>query len=78
MAADSIPSHWSTASGGDSTDTSPMELSVLGEHVLQCRGLPGRLTALHCGAQRMLGFCSARLVSSLLVLSLLAAALWWR
>lgn len=71
-------SHWSTSSGGDSTDTSPGELSSLGAHVIQCRGLPRRLAAVQCGARRMLGFCSARLFSSLLVLSLLVTALWWR
>jgi hypothetical protein len=37
--------HWSTASFGDTADTSPMELSALGDHLDLCRGLRGRLFA---------------------------------
>ena len=29
--------NWSTASFGDAVDTSPMELSALGEHLHLCR-----------------------------------------
>ena len=62
---------WSTASFGDSPDTSPMELSALGEHLDLCRGAHGRLFALQCAAQTMHGFVAARFVTTLVVLALL-------
>ena len=62
---------WSTASFGDSAETSPMELSALGEHLNSCRGAHGRLFALQCAAQTMHGFVAARLVTTLLLLALL-------
>jgi hypothetical protein len=33
---------WSTASFGDTADTSPMELSALGEHLDLCKESQGR------------------------------------
>jgi hypothetical protein len=42
--------HWSTASFGDTADTSPMELSALGDHLDLCRDLRGRLFAARCRA----------------------------
>lgn len=62
---------WSTASFGASADTSPMELSALGEHLDLCRGAHGRLFALRCVAQTMHGFVAARFVTTLLVVALL-------
>lgn len=62
---------WSTASFGDTADTSPMELSALGEHLDLCRGSRGRLFALHCVAQAMHGFVAARFVTTLVVVALL-------
>jgi len=58
---------WSTASFGDTADTSPMELSALGDHLHLCRGSCGRLFALHCVAQTMHGFVAARFVTTLVV-----------
>lgn len=62
---------WSTASFGDAADTSPMELSALGEHLDLCRGARGRLFALQCAVQAMHGFVAARFVTTLVVVSLL-------
>jgi len=62
---------WSTASFGDPADTSPMELSALGEHLHLCRTLSGRLFVLRCGAEAVQGFVASRFVTTLVVLSLL-------
>ena len=65
---------WSTASFGDTADTSPMELSALGEHLNLCRGSNGRLVALQCVAQTMHGFVAARFVTTLVMVALLIGA----
>jgi hypothetical protein len=65
-----VPS-WSTASFGDTADTSPMELSALGEHLDTCKESRGRLFALHCIADAMHGFVAARLVTTLMAVALL-------
>jgi len=62
---------WSTASFGDTADTSPMELSALGEHLGTCQGSRGRLFALHCVAEAMHGFVATRLVTTLMAVALL-------
>lgn len=62
---------WSTASFGDAADTSPTELSALGEHLDLCRGARGRLFALQCAVQAMHGFVAARFVTTLVVVTLL-------
>lgn len=72
-------SQWSTASFGDAPETSPMELSALGEHSQLCQGRNGRMFALRCGAEAMHGFMAARFMTGLLIaLALLAGAgmLW--
>ena len=66
-----IPPRWSTASFGDTADTSPLELSALGEHLDLCKGSRGRLFALHYVAQTMHGFVAARFVTTLVVAALL-------
>jgi hypothetical protein len=62
---------WSTASFGDSVDTSPMEVSALGEHLDLCKGSRGRLFALRSAAESMSGFMAARFVTTLVVVALL-------
>ncbi len=62
---------WSTSSLGGTADTSPMELAVLGEHLDRCKGSQRHLFALRCVAQAMNGFVSARLVTTLVVVTLL-------
>jgi hypothetical protein len=61
---------WSTASFGDAADTSPMELSELGEHLQHCSARSGKWARLRCAAESMNGFVSTRLVTTLALLSL--------
>ena len=65
---------WSTASFGDTVDTSPMELSALGEHLDLCKGSRGRMFRLQCVAETLNGFVAARLVTTLVVVALLIGA----
>jgi hypothetical protein len=58
---------WNTASIPDATDTSPMELSQLGEHVERCNGSRGRWFALRCAADAVHDFVAPRFVTTLLV-----------
>ncbi len=62
---------WSTASFGDSADTSPMELSSLGDHLSTCHASRGRLFGMHCAAERLHGFVAPRLVTTLVLAALL-------
>ncbi len=62
---------WSTASFGDAADTSPTELSALGEHLDLCRSLSGRLFAVRCVAELTHGFVAARFVTTLVVVFVL-------
>jgi hypothetical protein len=75
-----VPPLWATASFGATPDTLPMDLAALGEHMAQCTASHGRLVALRCGAARLLGFVSARLVTTVAVLVALGAVLlmWTR
>jgi hypothetical protein len=56
---------WATAAG--STDTSPLELSALGDHVGHCNGSRGRMFALRCAADAFAGFIAPRFVTTLVV-----------
>jgi hypothetical protein len=67
-------SSWSTASYGDNTETSPLELSSLGEHLNLCKGAQGRMFALHCAAETMHGFVATRFVTTLVVIAFLIGA----
>lgn len=60
-------SGWSTTSFGGAADTSPMELDALGEHLSTCRGQQGRFPELRCAAERVHGYVSSRIVTSLVV-----------
>ena len=62
---------WSTASFGESADTSPMELSVLGDHLSACHASRGRLFSLRCAAERLHGHVAPRFVTTLLLAALL-------
>ena len=62
---------WSTASFGQAVDTSPMELSALGEHLDQCQGSRGRLFTLRCVAETMNAFLASRFVTTVVVFALL-------
>lgn len=67
--------NWSTASFGHAADTSPMELSALGEHLDHCQGQRGRLFTLHCLAEATHGAIAARFVSTLAVIAVVFAVL---
>ena len=64
---------WSTASSDHTADTSPMELSALGEHLDRCKGSRGRLFALRSFADTLNGLVAARFVTALVVVLLLIA-----
>lgn len=58
---------WSTSSYGHSVDTSPMELTALGEHLQQCCSRSPRLHAFQRGVQAVHGWVAPRFVSTLAV-----------
>jgi hypothetical protein len=58
---------WTTSSYGEATDTTPGDLAALGQHIGQCSRSSGRLVAMQCGAQKLKGVVTARLVSTLAV-----------
>lgn len=72
---DLIPG-WSTSSFGDSVAPTPRELRALGEHLMQCRTLSGRLFILRCGVEAMNGFITARVVTTSVLLMVLMGAVW--
>ena len=65
---------WSTASFGDTADSTPVELTALGEHLHMCKGSRGRLFALQCVAETMNGFISSRFVTTVVVVGFLIGA----
>jgi len=58
---------WATAAIDGSPDTSPLELSALGDHVSHCNGSRGRMFALRCAADTLAGFIAPRFVTTLVV-----------
>ncbi len=62
---------WSTASFGGNTDTSPIELLSLGDHLGACKSPHGHLFALHCMAEATRGFMVNRFMTTLLGVALL-------
>jgi hypothetical protein len=62
---------WSTSSFADLAETSPGELSDLGDHMNGCKINSGRLFAMRVGAEHVHGFVASRLVTSLVVIILL-------
>ncbi|MDR3454504.1 MAG: hypothetical protein P4L96_17180 [Rhodoferax sp.] len=62
--------NWSTSSFGDAADTSPMELSALGNHLNLCKGARGRLFTLHCIAEITNRVVAPRFVTTLFVVAL--------
>ena len=59
---------WATASHADVAETSPMDLSALGEHVDRCNGSRGRLFALKCACDAVIGFIAPRFVTTVVVI----------
>ncbi|MBX3620154.1 MAG: hypothetical protein KF891_09255 [Rhizobacter sp.] len=60
---------WSTASFGDTAETSPGELSGLSEHLESCKGARGRLFTVQCAIDSAHRFIAARFVTTLLVVA---------
>ena len=65
---------WRTAADGDAAATSPVDLATLGDHLGDCGARSGRLFSLRCGSELLGGFVAARLMTSLLLVSLLLIA----
>lgn len=65
---------WTTAAASEHAETSPLELSVLGEHLDRCQTLRGPLFALRCAADITHGLVVPRFVTTLVVAAALLAA----
>jgi hypothetical protein len=59
---------WATASHADLAETSPMDLTALGAHVDRCNGSRGRLFAVKCAADAVVGFIAPRFVTTVVVI----------
>lgn len=68
-------SPWTTASLGSAADTSPMELSALGDHLDNCRETHGHWFALRCFAESTHQFVASRFVTTLVVATFLMGAI---
>jgi hypothetical protein len=66
---------WATSSYGEPADTSPTELSALGDHLSLCAGLKGRMFATRCFCEVMHGFVASRFVTTLAVATLVIGAI---
>lgn len=62
---------WSTASFGGNTETSPGELLLLGDHLGSCKSPHRHLFALQCMAEVTRGFLAARLVTTMIGVTVL-------
>lgn len=67
---------WRTSCEGDTADTTPMELTALGEHLALCSAGGPRRVALQCGLQRLGGIVMTRLVSAAALLVALIGIAW--
>jgi hypothetical protein len=67
--------HWHTSSFGSSATTTGRDLLALGAHAKHCRALRGHFHVLQSSAQSIQGLVTARVVTTLLVLTLLTALL---
>ena len=67
-------SPWTTASFGGTADTSPMELSALGDHLDHCREKQGRWFVLRCYVEVIHQFVASRFVTTLVVATFLMGA----
>lgn len=68
---------WSTSCLHDGPAAPPTEPGALDEHLRACLGGRRRLFVLRCGADTVHAFVAGRLVSSAVVLALLAAVIAW-
>ena len=68
------PHRWTTAAFSDAADTMPGDLKALGAHVKSCNGGRERWFALHCAVESIHGFVAPRIVTTLVVATLLIGA----
>ena len=68
---------WTTSSFGAEPQPSKLELSALGEHLQICRGSAGRWFALRRGVDKVHGFMAARIVTSLMAVTVLIGIGLW-
>lgn len=68
-------SPWTTSSFGGAADTSPMELSALGDHLDLCREPHGAWFALRCFGESLHQFVASRFVTTLVVATFLMGAM---
>ena len=64
-------SAWTTASAGTTADTSPMELSALGDHLNDCRKTQGGWFLVRCFGDGLHQFMASRFVTTLFVATVL-------
>lgn len=64
---------WTTSSFGDHTETSPGELAILSEHLSLCQRANHRLFLLQCYVEAMASYAASRVVTTLVVCTLLIA-----
>lgn len=62
---------WSTASFDGAVGASVVESTALGDHLVMCRALRGRLFGLHCAAEAVEAFVATRFVTTVAVLTLI-------
>lgn len=66
---------WSTSSFGDASDSLPMELAALSDHLHTCKGGSSkRLSNLQYAAELTHGFVASRFVTTLALAALLIGA----
>ena len=65
-------SRWSTSAFGSPADTSPMELAALGDHLALCSAQRPSLIALRLAAQTFNDFVAPRLVTTLVLFTLIS------
>ncbi len=68
---------WTTASFGDSADTSPMDLASLCEHLMQCKKTQTRVHRARHYANSVSRFFTARVVSTAVLVLLAIVGVWW-
>lgn len=68
-AVSSQPS-WSASALAEATDTAPVELSALGEHVEHCNGARSPWFLFQCAADRLAGFMAPRLVTTVVLVAI--------
>jgi len=62
---------WSTTAFGDDSQRSQLEAATLHAHIVSCRRSRQLVFMLHCLAETMYAFVTARVITTLLVLTLL-------